>query len=588
MKINIKIWVTGLLLCGVASCTMLEPTDDNHNTLDRVGRDPAFAEGLLLRAYNLVPTNNYTFNDVATDDAVSNDRVNNYLRMATGEWTARFNPESMWDNANLAVMYINQFLSVVEEVPWKRTNPEVAKLYVRRYKGESHALRAMFKYYLLRNHGGLDAGGTRLGIPIYNQFLEDRDGFSTPRASFDETVQSIYADVEEALKYLPMDFGNIASLDQLQGTPLSDVTSTQFYNDVFGDFSQQRITARHALAIKSKAALLAASPAFNTDNNASLWTEAANQVARLLNDINGVSGINPNGHLFYLAAQVNEADLSAGDKKDLTEIMWRRPLTTDRDRETANFPPGLYGQGRINPTQNLVDAFPMANGYPISHPESKYDASNPYQGRDPRLSQYIVFNGSRLRNTEIKTEVGGGDNSIDALPTSTRTGYYLKKLLREDVNVNPASASNQRHFNTHIRYTELFLNYAEAANEAWGPDGTGANSFSARDVIAAIRKRAGISQPDNYLATVQTKEEFRELIRNERRLELCFEGFRFWDIRRWKVDLATPARGVRISGGSYQYFDVEPRSYDNNFMHYGPIPDREITKFQLVQNKGWN
>ncbi len=588
MKIDIKIWVTGLLLCCIASCTMLEPENDNHNTLDRVYRDPAFAEGLLLRAYNLVPTNNYSFDDVATDDAVSNNRTSDYLRMATGEWTARFNPQSMWDNANLAVMYINQFLSVVDEVPWKRTNPEVAKLYVRRFKGESYALRAMFKYYLLRNHGGLDAGGTRLGIPIYNQFLEDRDGFSTPRAGFDETMQSIYADVEEALKYLPMDFGNIASLDQLQGTPLSDVSSTQFYNDVFGDFSQQRMTARHALAIKSKAALLAASPAFNTENNATLWTEAANQAAMLLNDINGVSGINPNGHLFYLAAQVNEADITGGDRKDLTEIMWRRPLTTDRDRETANFPPSLYGQGAINPTQNLVDAFPMANGYPISHPESKYDASNPYQGRDPRFGHYIVYNGSRLRNTEIRTDVDGGDNGIEMLPTSTRTGYYLKKLLREDVNVNPASPSNQRHFNTHIRYTEIFLNYAEAANEAWGPDGTGTNAFSARDVIAAIRKRAGIVQPDLYLAGVQTREDFRELIRNERRLELCFEGFRFWDLRRWKLDLSIPVKGVRISNGSYQYFDVEPRAYDNSFMHYGPIPDREITKFQLVQNKGWN
>jgi hypothetical protein len=156
------------------------------------------------------------------------------------------------------------------------------------------------------------------------------------------------------------------------------------------------------------------------------------------------------------------------------------------------------------------------------------------------------------------------------------------------VNVNPASVSNQRHFNTHIRYTELFLNYAEAANEAWGPDGTGSNAYSARDIIAAIRKRAGIRQPDQYLESLVSQEEFRDLIRNERRLELCFEGYRFWDLRRWKQDLTTPARGVRISNGVYEYFTVEPRSYDNNFMHYGPIPDREITKFQLVQNKGWN
>lgn len=588
MKIILRIGVLSLLIGAVFSCKMLEPENDAHNTFDRVYNDPAFAEGLLLRAYTLIPTNSYTFDDVATDDAVTNDRVNNFMRMATGEWTARFNPQNMWDNANAAIMYINQFLTVVDVVPWKKTNPEVAQLYARRFKGESYALRALFKYYLLRNHGGVDAGGNLLGIPIYNQFLEDRDDFSLPRVSFAESVQSIYDDINEALKYTPMDFANISSLSQLEGTPYSDVTSVQNYNDVFGEFPQQRITGRHVLALRSKVALLAASPAFNLQNDINLWVNAANSAATVLEGIGGLSGLHPKGHLFYLKEQVDEADITTGDRLDLGEILWRRPITTDRDRETQNFPPTLYGSGRINPTQNLVDAFPMANGYPISHPASGFDAANPYAGRDPRLSHYIVYNGSTLRNTSINTSLNGGDNGIDALPTSTRTGYYLKKLLREDVNVNPSSPSNQKHFNTHIRYTEIFLNYAEAANEAWGPDGTGPSGYSARDVIAAIRKRAGITQPDAYLASVQTQEDFRELIRNERRLELCFEGFRFWDVRRWKLDLSTPARGVKISNGTYDYFTVEPRSYDNSFMHYGPIPDREITKFQLVQNKGWN
>lgn len=588
MKIILRITVTSLLLCGVISCKMLEPENDNHNTFDRVYNDPAFAEGLLLRAYTLIPTNNYSFDDVATDDAVTNDRVNNYMRMATGEWTARFNPQNMWDNANAAIMYINQFLSVVEEVPWKRTNPEVAGLYVRRYKGESLALRALFKFYLLRNHGGVDGAGNLLGIPLYNHFLESQEDFALPRATFEESIQSIYADIDEALQYMPMDFGNISDLSQLEGTPYSDVTSTQNYNDVFGEFPQQRITGRHVLALRSKVALLAASPAFNPQNDMTLWARAADEAAVLLDAINGTAGLDPKGHLFYLKEQVDEADITTGDRFDLREIIWRRPITTDRDRETQNFPPTLYGLGRINPTQNLVDAFPMANGYPIDHPESGFDASNPYAGRDPRLSHYIVYNGSSLRNTVINTGLNGGDNGIDALPTSTRTGYYLKKLLREDVNVNPSSPSNQKHFNTHLRYTELFLNYAEAANEAWGPDGTGSHAFSARDVIAAIRKRAGIAQPDNFLASIQDKDEFRELIRNERRLELCFEGFRFWDLRRWKTDLSIPAQGVKISNGVYDYFNVEVRSYDNSYMHYGPIPDREITKFQLVQNKGWN
>ena len=180
-----------------------------------------------------------------------------------------------------------------------------------------------------------------------------------------------------------------------------------------------------------------------------------------------------------------------------------------------------------------------------------------------------------------------GDDGLNATANSTKTGYYMRKLMREDVNINPSSPSTQRHYNTHIRYTELFLNFAEAANEAWGPDG-GTRGYTARDVIAAIRERAGIEQPDAYLATVASQADMRELIRNERRLELCFESHRFWDLRRWKADLTQPARGVRISNGTYTYFDVEQRAYDNGYMHYGPLPYNDVLVFNLVQNDGWN
>ncbi len=141
-----------------------------------------------------------------------------------------------------------------------------------------------------------------------------------------------------------------------------------------------------------------------------------------------------------------------------------------------------------------------------------------------------------------------------------------------------------------MRYTELFLIYAEAANEAWGPDGTGPNAYSARDVIAAIRQRAGIAQPDDYLASITSQEDMRELIRNERRLELCFEGFHFWDLRRWKSDLTEPARGVNINKPrtAYNVVEVEARVFDNTYMHYGPVPQTEVVKYsELIQNEGW-
>ena len=106
--------------------------------------------------------------------------------------------------------------------------------------------------------------------------------------------------------------------------------------------------------------------------------------------------------------------------------------------------------------------------------------------------------------------------------------------------------------------------------------------------MAAIRKRGGISQPDSYLASISSKEELRNLIRNERRIELCFEGFRFWDLRRWKANLTETAKGMRIGQTGYTVVDVEPRAYNNDYMHYGPLPQQEIIKYDaLIQNKGW-
>jgi hypothetical protein len=270
-------------------------------------------------------------------------------------------------------------------------------------------------------------------------------------------------------------------------------------------------------------------------------------------------------------------------------MLWRGNIVTTNNLERDNFPPTLFGNGRVNPSQNLVDAFPMANGYPITNPASGYVATAPFTNRDPRLRNYIAYNGGTMKNasTFIWTKTDNPTNdAVNFLPTSTRTGYYLRKLLREDVNANPSSLSNQKHYPVHIRYTEMFLIYAEAANEAWGPDAMGIFSFSARSVIAAIRKRAGITQPDNYLASITTKEDMRKLIRNERRLELSFEGFRFWDLRRWKEILTEEAKGVIINNNTYSVQTVENRQYQD-FMYYGPVPLTEVQKANLQQNKGW-
>jgi hypothetical protein len=163
----------------------------------------------------------------------------------------------------------------------------------------------------------------------------------------------------------------------------------------------------------------------------------------------------------------------------------------------------------------------------------------------------------------------------------------------------------QQHIYARIRYTEIFLAYAEAANDAWGPkaDPTGVG-FTAYDVIKAIRTRAGLGtdeygrqlpEGDAYLeecANDQTK--MTNLIRNERRIELCFENKRFWDLRRWLLPLNEPVKGVRIDRNddtgelTYTIIEVEKRVFDNSYQCYGPIPKSEVLKWSnLKQNKGW-
>jgi hypothetical protein len=168
-----------------------------------------------------------------------------------------------------------------------------------------------------------------------------------------------------------------------------------------------------------------------------------------------------------------------------------------------------------------------------------------------------------------------------------------------------SSLIEQYHVYPRIRYTEIFLAYAEAANDAWGPKGdpTGIG-YTAYDVIKAIRERAGlatneIGQPlsagDVYLdECAEDQAKMTNLIRNERRIELCFENKRFWDLRRWLLPLDETVKGMKIDRNSetfeltYSIIDVEERKYDNTYQCYGPVPKSEILKWsQLKQNKGW-
>lgn len=596
MKVN-KIFLWAVLLLSLTSCAdLFDPAQENNRGLDEIYNEPTYAQGLLGYGYAMLPYNTKSVTDVATDDAVSNDQSNSYLKMATGSWAANSDPMSQWTNRRACIQYLNIFLQNVDKVNWAKD--ELArKMYSDSRKGEAYALRALNLYYLLMSHGGWTADGKLLGVPNLTMPESPTDDFNKPRNTFQECLDQIYSDLGEAAKLLPLDYNDLTSDTEVPAKYKTlGVQTAGDYNRVFGMIMRGRISGRIAEAIRSQVSVLAASPAFAEGTNVSYET-AANDAAQVLDRIGGVSGMSATGNHWF--AQTTEID-NLGSGAVPKEILWRGSRTNGAEdwnlglsQEADNFPPSLYGKGRINPTQNLVDAFPTALGYPISDSRSAYDANNPYADRDPRLNMYILYDGSSYKGKTIKTDItsANNDDGLNKTTNSTRTGYYMKKLLREDCDPNPNSKNAKYHYPVYIRYTEIFLNYAEAANEAWGPKGTGTHGYSAYDVIKAIRARAGITDLTYLDECATSKEKMRELIRNERRIELCFENKRFADLRRWKASINVAANGQEITkeGGttSYKSFKVEDRNY-KDYMYYGPIPQSEIQKWSnLKQNKGW-
>lgn len=579
MRNLIKYTLVVLFFTGIVACEMLEPIDENRLGFDYVSSDPESAEGLLLQGYTGL-VDQLSFSEAATDDAVNNKLNNGYKRIALGELNAQYNPAARW-NSFERVFFVNRFLEIIEadEIQWNR-DEEINQLFNLRMKGEALALRALQHFYVLQAHAGKGVSGQLLGIPYFTEFIESDGNFNTPRLTFEASVQAIMADFNEALTLLPTDYsGNPADSD-----PYKDEINSFFreidpskYSVVNGSQYNLRISGRIVRALKARLALFAASPSFLNDQN--YYNMAADYASNLLNTIGGVGGLAPNGVEFY----TSDGDINSG------EMIWRGSIQgSNSNLEQRMFPPSVNGTGEISPTHNFVEAFPMQNGFPATTANG-YDPQNPYANRDPRLEKYVVLNGSSFGGGTINTGFLGGIDRLDSIPEfSTTTGYYLKKLLRPDVRINnDGTTVDQRHYNVYFRYTELFLILAEAANEVGGPDQQ-INGISAREVITAIRQRAGITQPDNYLASITTKEDMRNLIRNERRLELSFEGHRFWDLRRWGVTLNEAAKGYFFDGTNYlELPSVEIRNYQS-FATYMPIPNAETLKFsELEQNEGW-
>ncbi len=561
------------------------PAVENFKDFDQIDSDPNFAAGFLTTTYRALP-GYYDGSDVATDDAVSNDKSNSWMKMATATWTSSSDPTSKWASSLGAIQFLNTFLDHVDNVTFMRDSVQ-NKLRQIRMRGEAYGLRAIFQYYLLRSHAGYDNDGKLLGTTLSRQFLGTNDNLNLPRLDFQENVDSILMDLDRAEALLPDDYNDITDNLKIPSKFYGYVQDASDYSVVMGNKSRQLINGQIVRAFRARLLLLAASPAFLESKEN--YAKAADAAAKVIDFVGGPAGLSPTGGTYY----TNDAEINAiKEGSNPAEIIWRENLSKEvNSDESNNYPPSLNGSGRINPTQNLVDAFPAANGYPITDARSEYDPANPYANRDPRLAQYIIYNGATEGPSNKVIYTGskeGTDDGINVKDNSTRTGYYLKKLLNMNVNCSSTTTTKVNKYTPRLRYTEFFLDYAEAANEAWGPKVKNGHDYSAYDVIKAIRHRAGLTD-DTYLdECAESQEKMRELIRNERRLELCFEGFRFWDLRRWKANMNETATGIDWNGSEYTKLpSVESRAYED-YMIYGPIPYSETLKYdQLHQNKGW-
>ncbi|WP_272621416.1 RagB/SusD family nutrient uptake outer membrane protein [Allomuricauda sp. AC10] len=412
-----------------------------------------------------------------------------------------------------------------------------------RLKGESYFLRAFIYHELLRLFGLKSEGSEATGVPLIDKPLTLEDDLEIPRATYNEVVDFILNDLDEAASLLPS----------------------------VGNIETGRATVGAAHALKSRVLLYA-----------ERWSEAA----AAANEVTGYTLFPEYGPLFK------------EENKDNSEIIFAKKFSyPDRHHQTGgggtpgagwdvyNSPntyrgPSDGGWGGNLATQNFVDAYDMIDGN-SQFESSLFDPDNPYDNLDPRFEATVVHNGSTFRGREVEMFEGGREGDGGAFMT---TRYFLRKYHNEDLVLYSQSSTQDWIF---MRYAEVLLNYAEAQNEASGPDGT---VYAA---INQIRQRAGL--PDLEAGLGQS--EMRDKIRNERRIELAFEEHRFFDIRRWRIaqDLldGKPIYGMRIDKNpdtgvlTYSKFEVETRGFPEK-LYVLPIPQDEIDKNPAAkQINGW-
>ncbi|MEA5404372.1 RagB/SusD family nutrient uptake outer membrane protein [Arcicella sp. DC2W] len=475
-----------------------------------------------------------------TDESIYNNDDNTWL-VQRGQLA----PENtgiagtIWGRSYRGIRDINYALSNLDKVPMSATQKN-------RLKGELKFLRAFRYQDLIRNYGGVVLMKDQ--VLELGQDLANADIYT--KSSIKDCIDYVVAELDEASTLLPRDNGN--------------------------NWQLGRATKGAALALKARLLLYAASPLYNSGN----W-QAAAKAAKDVMDM-GKYSLYTNGYdKLFLTAENNP------------EIIFERLYTQGARHvclEISNAPNSYGGWGGNVPLQNMVDAYEMNNGKPITEPTSGYNSQDPYTNRDPRFYMTILYNNASYRTNTVQSYLPGGKDSKDGPSNwnTSKTGYYLKKFMNDNLPIdNPWDVAGTQPW-IYFRYAEILLNYAEAQNEAVGPD------QSVYDAVNAIRKRPSVNMP--ALQTGLTQAQMREVIRRERQVELAFEEHRYYDVRRWKIANVTenvPAYGIEVvrNGNTLTYNRKEALSgrhfeEKHNFL---PIPRAEIqaSNGKLTQTSGY-
>lgn len=442
-----------------------------------------------------------------------------------------------WKQAYGNIRTINVFFDKIADAPVESALKD-------RMKGEMKFIRAWIYANLIWRYGG---------VPLITGLFELNQDYKVERASYSDCVDFIVKELDEAISLLPA-----KSTSENLG----------------------RATGNACMALKARVLLYAASKQNNPSHSKEKW-EAAAQATKAVLDA-GYSLCNDYQSVFL---------------EDNAEIIFARYFTqaNSTDFMLWNGRNGSNGFTGENPTQNLVNAYEMTNGelpylneeLPLKvNPASGYDESNPYADRDPRFAASILYDGSVWAGRETETWHGGLDSPESSIGSwnASKTAYALKKFMVESI---PPAGSSVRPENPWIffRLAEFYLNYAEIMYELGNDD-------VAREYLNKVRSRQSVQMPP----VTASGDKLRDKIRNERRVELAFEGHRFFDVRRWGIADETENRDLLAM--NIQKKDDGTKTYEITLLlkrsflkqHYlVPIPRTEIDKSEksLVQNTGY-